>query len=156
MWLCGSLVIMRQAKRAERLIPNYRLLVLGGLHQLCWLFILAVLADFFFTLLVNFVYPTLLPLSDAVAARMVIQVNLDYGNVILGVGGFIVGATLIGFVIEHLGPSWILHCIVLFLLLAGFCIHVPMNPAPRTIGQRNESHGYGQLLRKRHFEFSGY
>ncbi len=101
MRLFGSLVIMRQAKRAERLIPIARLLVLGGLLSFVGFYLSSQFwVIFLFTLLVNFVYPTLLPLSDAVAARMVIQVNLDYGNVRLwGSAGFIVGATLIGFVI---------------------------------------------------------
>jgi PPP family 3-phenylpropionic acid transporter len=92
---------MRQAKRAERLIPIARLLVLGGLLSFVGFYLSSQFwVIFLFTLLVNFVYPTLLPLSDAVAARMVIQVNLDYGNVRLwGSAAFIVGATLIGFVI---------------------------------------------------------
>jgi len=37
------------------------------------------------------------------------------------------------------------------VLLAGFCIHAPMSPAPRTIGQENESQGYGKLLRDKSF-----
>jgi MFS transporter, PPP family, 3-phenylpropionic acid transporter len=153
MRLCGSLTIMRQAKRAERLIPIARLLVWGGLLSFAGFYLSSQFwVILLFTLLINFIYPTLLPLSDAIAARMVIQVNLDYGNVRLwGSAAFIVGATLIGFVIEHLGPAWILHGIVLCLLLAGFCIHAPMSPAPRTIGQENESQGYGKLLRDKSF-----
>ena len=107
---------------------------------------------FFFTLAANFIYPTLLPLTDTVAARMVLQVNLDYGKVRLwGSAAFIVGATLIGQVIEHLGPSWILHCIVLGLLVAGFCIYVPMSPAPRSIGQETDGLGYLQVLKNQQF-----
>jgi PPP family 3-phenylpropionic acid transporter len=32
-------------------------------------------------LVANFIYPTLLPLSEALAARMMLQVKLDYGRV---------------------------------------------------------------------------
>ncbi|WP_024872451.1 3-phenylpropionate MFS transporter [Tolumonas lignilytica] len=153
MRLLGSLTILRQAKRAERLIPIARFLVFGGIISFVGFYLSSQFwVVLLFTLLANFIYPTLLPLTDAIAARMVIQVNLDYGNVRLwGSAAFIVGATLIGFVIEHLGKSWILHCIVLGLLLAGFCIHMPMRPAPRTIGQEKESHGYSVLLRNKAF-----
>lgn len=153
MRLFGSLTIMRQVRRAELLIPAARILVWGGVLGFVGFYLSSQFwVVFLFTLLVNFIYPTLLPLTDAIAARMVLQVNLDYGNVRLwGSAAFIVGTTLIGVVIEHLGQSWILHCIVLGLLVAGFCIHMPMKPAPRTIGQESESHGYGMLLRNRAF-----
>ncbi len=153
MRLCGSLAILRNVKRAELLIPAAKYMIWGGL--LCfagfylpsefWLI-------FFFTLAANFIYPTLLPLTDTIAARMVLQVNLDYGKVRLwGSAAFIVGATLIGQVIEHLGPSWILHCIVLGLLVAGFCIYVPMSPAPRSIGQETDGLGYLQVMKNPQF-----
>lgn len=153
MRLCGSLAILRNVKRAELLIPAAKFMIWGGL--LCftgfylpsefWLI-------FFFTLAVSFIYPTLLPLTDTIAARMVLQVNLDYGKVRLwGSAAFIVGTTIIGQIIELWGPSWILHCIVIGLLIAGFCIHVPMNPAPRSIGQETEGMGYLQVMKNRNF-----
>lgn len=153
MRLCGSLVILRNVKRAELLIPAARFMIFGGLLCFAGFYLPSEFwFIFFFTLAANFIYPTLLPLTDTIAARMVLQVNLDYGKVRLwGSAAFIVGAMLIGQVIEHLGPSWILHCVVIGLLVAGFCIQIPMSPAPRAIGQEMEGMGYFQVLKNPHF-----
>ncbi len=153
MRVAGNLAILKNVKRAELLIPVTRILIWSGL--LCFIgFYLShqFWPVLFFTLLANFIYPTLLPLTDSIAARMVMQVNLDYGKVRLwGSAAFIAGVSIIGVVIDHFGPSWIHHCIVLFLLLAGFCAHIPMSPAPRAIGQEREGHGYLQVLKSKPF-----
>lgn len=153
MRVLGNLLILKNVKRAELLVPVTRILIWAGFVCFCGFYLSH---DFWpiliFTLLASFIYPTLLPLTDSIAARMVLQVKLDYGKVRLwGSAAFIVGVSLIGFIIEHLGPSWIHHCIVIFLLLAGFCAHIPMTPAPRAIGQEREGHGYLQVLKSKPF-----
>lgn len=153
MRVAGNLVILKNVKRAELLVPVTRLLIWAGLICFCGFYLShAFWPILIFTLLANFIYPTLLPLTDSIAARMVLQVKLDYGKVRLwGSAAFIAGVSLIGFIIQHLGPAWIHHTIVLFLVLAGFCAHIPMTPAPKAIGQEREGHGYFRLLRSKPF-----
>ena len=56
------------------------------------------------TLVANFIYPTLMPVGEALATRMVVQAHLDYGKVRLcGSFAFIVASTLVGALVEP-GP----------------------------------------------------
>ncbi|MCE9927682.1 MFS transporter, partial [Aeromonas media] len=94
----GNLMVMGRVKGAGQLLPVTRLLCLLSLlaflgfylsHSLWWLVLL--------TLVANFIYPTLMPMGEALATRMVVQTHLDYGKVRLcGSFAFIVASTLVG------------------------------------------------------------
>ena len=128
----GNLLILGKANRASLLLPTCRYLAVLSLiaylgfywSQDFWVLLLLML-------LANFIYPTLLPLSDALAARMMLQVKLDYGKVRLwGSAAFILGSTLVGALVQHWGASWVLHTMVLGLLLLCGLSWLPMAPAP--------------------------
>ena len=104
------------------------------------------------TLVANFLYPTLIPLSDALAARMVLQVQLDYGKVRLwGSVSFVVATILVGPVVQHGGPGWILHIMVLGLVLPCLLSWVPLVPAPEELSDGRPGVSYRSLLRQREF-----
>lgn len=70
---------------ACRYLALVSLLCFVGFHWLSGFWPLLLLM-----LLANFIYPTLLPLSEALATRMTLQVNLDYGKIRLwGLAAFI-------------------------------------------------------------------
>ncbi|KHN49115.1 MFS transporter, partial [Aeromonas hydrophila] len=110
----GNLMVMGQIKGAGHLLPVTRLLCLLSLlaflgfylsHSLWWLVGL--------TLVANFIYPTLMPVGEALATRMVVQAHLDYGKVRLcGSFAFIVASTLVGALVGNFGSDWILHTMV--------------------------------------------
>ena len=149
----GNLVILGKANRASLLLPTCRYLAVLSLiaylgfywSQDFWVLLLLML-------LANFIYPTLLPLSDALAARMMLQVKLDYGKVRLwGSAAFILGSTLVGALVQHWGASWVLHTMVLGLLLLCGLSWLPMAPAPTDAPTSGRRVGFAPLLRDRSF-----
>ncbi|MBZ6066789.1 3-phenylpropionate MFS transporter [Aeromonas schubertii] len=135
----GNLLIMGRIKGAANLLPMTRLLSLLSLlsfigfylgHSPWWLVAL--------TLVTNFIYPTLMPMGEALATRMVVQVHLDYGKVRLcGSFAFIVASTLVGVLVGKWGSDWVLHTMVAGLILMLLLSWLPLSPAPRDIaGER--------------------
>lgn len=135
----GNLLIMGRIKGAGHLLPVTRLLCLLSLlaflgfyvsHSLWWLVAL--------TLVANFIYPTLMPVGEALATRLVVQTHLDYGKVRLcGSFAFIVASTLVGALVGNFGSDWVLHTMVAGLLLMLLLSVLPLNPAPKELqGER--------------------
>jgi len=128
----GNLAIMGQVRHARQLLPLGRVLAILSLLS----FALFYLTHSFWPLLLlmllaNFIYPTLLPMSDALASRMIVQVNLDYGKVRLwGSAAFIVGSSLVGAIIGWGGAQWVLHVMLLGLLLLCVLSWLPLSPMP--------------------------
>lgn len=138
----GNLLVMGRIKGAAHLLPVTRLLCVLSLvsfigfylgHAPWWLVVL--------TLVTNFIYPTLMPMGDALATRMVLQTHLDYGKVrLFGSFAFIVASTLVGGLVTRFGSDWILHTILAGLLLMLLISWLPLNPAPRDVaGERPRS-----------------
>ena len=142
----GNLMVMGRVKGAGQLLPVTRLLCLLSLlaflgfylgHSLWWLVVL--------TLAANFIYPTLMPMGEALATRMVVQTHLDYGKVRLcGSFAFIVASTLVGALVGNFGSDWVLHTMVAGLLIMLGLSLLPLRPAPGSWG------GAGQGLAARH------
>ncbi|WP_434665979.1 3-phenylpropionate MFS transporter [Aeromonas sp. NJAU223] len=135
----GNLLIMGRIKGAGQLLPLIRLLCLLSLlaflgfylsHHLWWLVAL--------TLVANFIYPTLMPVGEALATRMVVQTHLDYGKVRLcGSFAFIVASTLVGALVGNFGSDWVLHTMAAGLLLMLVLSLLPLHPAPQElVGER--------------------
>lgn len=128
----GNLMVMGRVKGAGQLLPVTRLLCLLSLlaflgfylgHSLWWLVVL--------TLVANFIYPTLMPMGEALATRMVVQTHLDYGKVRLcGSFAFIVASTLVGALVGNFGSDWVLHTMVAGLLIMLGLSLLPLRPAP--------------------------
>lgn len=149
----GNLLIMGRANRASLLIPTCRYLaVLSLLCYLGFYWVDSFWALLALMLLANFIYPTLLPLSEALAARMMLQVKLDYGKVRLwGSAAFIVGSTLVGALVQHYGASWVLHAMILGLLLLTGLSWLPMAPAPQDAPSSGNKIGFRSLLTDKSF-----
>ncbi len=149
----GNLLIMGRANRASLLIPTCRYLaVLSLLCYLGFYWVDSFWALLALMLLANFIYPTLLPLSEALAARMMLQVKLDYGKVRLwGSAAFIVGSTLVGALVQHYGASWVLHAMILGLLLLTGLSWLPMAPAPQDAASSGNKIGFRSLLTDKSF-----
>lgn len=135
----GNLLVMGRLKGAGHLLPVTRLLcglsLLAFLgfyvsHILWWLVGL--------TLVANFIYPTLMPMGEALATRMVVQAHIDYGKVRLcGSFAFIVASTLVGALVGNFGSDWVLHTMVAGLLLMLVLSALPLRPAPQELqGER--------------------
>lgn len=135
----GNLMVMGRLKGAAQLLPATRVLSLLSLLSFVgfyfgqapwWLVVL--------TLVTNFIYPTLMPLGEALATRMVIQVHLDYGKVrLFGSFAFIVASTLVGSVVSHQGSDWVLHIMMGGMLLMLLLSWLPLSPAPQDVaGER--------------------
>lgn len=144
----GNLLIMGQANRASLLIPACRYLALVsllcfvGFHWLSGFWPLLLLM-----LLANFIYPTLLPLSEALATRMTLQVNLDYGKIRLwGSAAFILGSTLVGALVQHWGADWVLYTMLIGLVLLCGLSWLPMTPAPLDGASQRAGAGFMPLL----------
>lgn len=153
MRLCGSLVIMNRAKRAERLLPIARILICLSVISFAGFYLShefwVILA---LTVFINAFNPPLMPIADTIANRMMLQVKLDYGKVRLwGSAAFIAGDMLIGYISGGWGAGWILHCLVAGCILSGFCLALPMTPSPKSMGEERETSGYLSLLRDRKF-----
>lgn len=150
----GNLLIMSRISGAEGLLPMCRRLALLSLLSFAGFY---VLRDFsallLLTLVANFIYPTLIPLSDALSARMMLQVQLDYGKVRLwGSLAFVTATVLVGAVVQQGGADWILHIMVLGLLLPCVLSWVPLVPAPEALAEGPSRVSYWSLLRQRDFQ----
>ncbi len=145
----GNVLIMGRANRASLLIPACRYLALGsllcfvGFHWLSGFWPLLLLM-----LLANFIYPTLLPLSEALATRMALQVNLDYGKIRLwGSAAFILGSTLVGALVQKCGADWVLYTMLIGLVLLCGLSWLPMSPAPLDGTSQSAGVGFMPLLK---------
>lgn len=149
----GQLLIMGKANRASLLIPACRYLALAS--AVCFLLFYGV-SGFWsilaLMLVANFIYPTLLPLSEALAARMMLQVKLDYGRVRLwGSAAFILGSMLVGALVKQSGADWVLHTMIIGLLALILCTWLPMSPAPQDAISSGQKTGFLPLLRQKPF-----
>ncbi|WP_375057552.1 3-phenylpropionate MFS transporter [Zobellella sp. DQSA1] len=128
----GNLAVMSRVRAAAHLLPATRwlsllsLLAFAGFYG--WHSSVALLA---LMLLVNLIYPALMPVSEAIASRLIVQVHLDYGKARLwGSAAFIVANLVVGSLSGSLGPQWVLHTMVLSLGLMLAISVLPMNPMP--------------------------
>jgi PPP family 3-phenylpropionic acid transporter len=135
----GNLVVMGQVKSASHLLPMTRLLCLLSVLAFVGFYV----SDHWWwlvglTLVANFIYPSLMPMGEALATRMVVQTQLDYGKVRLcGSLAFIAASTLVGALVGHLGSGWILHTMVLGLVVMALLSWLPLRPAPQDLmGER--------------------
>lgn len=150
----GNLVIMGRVNRASRLLPACRwiaLLSIAGFALFYWTH--SFIPLLLLMLAANFIYPTILPLSEGLAARMVLQVKLDYGRVRLwGSAAFILGSTLVGALVHRLGPEWVLYTILIGLVLLFLFTWMPMSPAPQDTHEKSrQKSGFMPLLKDRPF-----
>lgn len=139
----GNLVIMSQVRAAAHLLPAVRWLSL--LSLLCFTGFYgsqSSVALLLLMVLVNLIYPAIMPVGEAIASRLIVQVHLDYGKSRLwGAVAFIVANIVVGALSGNLGPQWVLHSMVLALVLLQLLSLVPMNPAPvdRYLGRQGDS-----------------
>jgi len=111
----SSLTVLPQVSSSNGMFRLMRILAfitlisfasLFYLHGYIWLATL--------TLLVNFMMAPMMPLGDIVGSRLVKQIQLDYGRVRLwGSVSFIIGSTVVGWLIVDFGLQAILALIVL-------------------------------------------
>lgn len=141
----GNLAVMSQLRGAHHLLPAIRLLAGGSVlivagfyvSQSIWALVILMLA-------LNLIYPTLMPVNEALASRLIRQVHLDYGKARLwGSLAFIVANVVVGSVSNHWGAQWILHAMLMSLALMWLMSLSAMTPAP--IEQRHERQGYSVL-----------
>ena len=149
----GQLLIMGKANRASLLIPTCRYLALASAACFVGFYGVSSFWSILALMLVaNFIYPTLLPLSEALAARMMLQVKLDYGRVRLwGSAAFILGSMVVGALVKHSGPDWVLHTMIIGLLALILCSWLPMVPAPQDASASGHKVGFWPLLRNKPF-----
>ncbi|GAD90103.1 MULTISPECIES: 3-phenylpropionate MFS transporter [Vibrio] len=134
----ANLVITPRIHKVEHLIPTLRVLSLASLAFIAfhfftggsfWLMAVA-------TILFNLCCGPIVPLSDAMANHYARLKMLDYGRTRLwGSIAFIVGSTVVGFLVAHFGVDFIVYT-----ALAGiaFSILVSMrNPTPMPVTQGN-------------------
>ena len=148
--LAGNFLILGRVTSLSKLLPLCRYLALLSLLCFCafyWSrgFIPLLLV----MLLANFVYPTLLPLSDVLASNMVRQINLDYGKVRLwGSAAFIAGSTLVGFISQQQGIDSALYIMLCGLIGLLLITTIPMRPAPVASSEETKTVRYRDLLRR--------
>ncbi|GAA3699271.1 3-phenylpropionate MFS transporter [Oceanisphaera sediminis] len=128
----GNLVVMSRVRAAAHLLPAVRWL--GLLSLLCFAGFYgsqSSVALLLLMVLVNLIYPAIMPVGEAIASRLIVQVHLDYGKSRLwGAVAFIVANIVVGALSGNLGPQWVLHSMVLALVLLQLLSLVPMNPGP--------------------------
>lgn len=150
----GNLSIMSRAKQASMLIPICRYLAIASLIGFAGFYLCGSFWPIFaLMVMINFIYPTMMPLSDSIAARMMLQIKMDYGKVRLwGSAAFIVASTLVGLLVQHFGADWVLHSIMLGLfLLCGLVFFVPMSPAPQDANVQGSRASFSSLLKSKPF-----
>lgn len=82
-----------------------------------------------FTLLLNFLMGPMVPLGDIVGARLVKQININYGQVRLwGSISFIVGSIFVGWTISEFGVNSILWLIIAALLMTYVLSFIKLTP----------------------------
>lgn len=128
----GILGVMSRVRAARHLLP-----VIQGLALLSCLGFMAfygwqsTVGLLILTLAVNLVYPALIPLSEAMASRYIVQIQLDYGKARLwGSAAFIAANLVVGMLNEYGGSQWILHSMVMSLTLISLLTLIPPRPAP--------------------------
>ena len=115
----SSLTLLPRVSRAKSILRLLRTLVFCTLLAFsCLFFTQGHLWLAIITLLINFTIGPLMPLGDIVGIRLVKQIQLDYGRVrLLGSLSFIVGSTIVGWLIVEYGQQAILWAIVFMMLL---------------------------------------
>lgn len=146
----GNLVVMSRVRAADHLLPAARWLCLLSLLAFAafygWQSSLGLLL---LMLLVNLIYPALMPVSEAIASRLIVQVRLDYGKARLwGSAAFIAANLVVGYLSGGLGPQWVLHTMVLSLALMWLASLLPMRPAPRELHQERRGDSLWQVWRR--------
>jgi PPP family 3-phenylpropionic acid transporter len=115
----SSLTLLPRVSSAKSILRLLRVLVFCTLLAFsCLFFTQGYLWLAIITLLINFTIGPLMPLGDIVGIRLVKQIQLDYGKVrLLGSLSFIVGSTIVGWLIVDYGEQAILWAIVSVMLL---------------------------------------
>ncbi len=128
----GNLAIMSRIRTAGQLLPAVRWLsLLSLLGFVCFYGGQSSQALLLLMVVVSLIYPTLMPVAEAIASRLIVQVHLDYGKARLwGSLAFIAANIVVGSLSGSLGPQWVLHTMVLSLALLLVLSYLPMNPAP--------------------------
>lgn len=104
------------------------------------------------TLLVNFIMAPLMPLGDIIGSRLVQQIQLDYGRVRLwGSLSFIVGSSVVGWLVTDWGEQIILILIIAMSLLMWLCSLANLSPklVDQPLPHNSLSLSLWQLLKKR-------
>jgi PPP family 3-phenylpropionic acid transporter len=115
----SSLTLLPRVSSAKSILRLLRVLVFCTLLAFsCLFFTQGYLWLAIITLIINFTIGPLMPLGDIVGIRLVKQIQLDYGKVrLLGSLSFIVGSTIVGWLIVDYGEQAILWAIVSVMLL---------------------------------------
>lgn len=115
----SSLTLLPRVSSAKSILRLLRVLVFCTLLAFsCLFFTQGYLWLAIITLLINFTIGPLMPLGDIVGIRLVNQIQLDYGKVrLLGSLSFIVGSTIVGWLIVDYGEQAILWAIVSVMIL---------------------------------------
>ncbi|WP_035482098.1 3-phenylpropionate MFS transporter [Gallaecimonas xiamenensis] len=133
----GSLFITTRIKRSEQLMPASRLLALATLLTFAGFLLpqsLPLLLGL--TLVSSLLYSPLMPISDAMATRMVAQTGMDYGKVRLwGSVAFVLMSTAMGYITGLWGSQAVLWCLLATQLLM-FVGTLPAMTEPLTDGPK--------------------
>ncbi|WP_417613908.1 3-phenylpropionate MFS transporter [Oceanisphaera sp.] len=128
----GNLLVMGCIRTAHQLLPAARWLAcLSVLGFAAFYLNQSSLALIVLMIGTSVIYPSLMPLNEALASRLIVQVRLDYGKARLwGSVAFIVASIVVGSLNSQWGEQWILHIMVLALALMWLMSLLPMTPAP--------------------------
>lgn len=149
----ANLLITPRFNRAEQLIPALRAITAAaiGCFVLLWLG-----GDYFYliaagTILFNLCAGPIVPLSDAVTNYYAKRNELDYGKArSWGSFAFIVGSTLVGWSVTHLGSNMILNIALAGTVVLFFLSLRSANPMPQSDGAvRTTKVKLHQVLRER-------
>ncbi|CAM3857499.1 putative 3-phenylpropionic acid transporter [Vibrio aerogenes CECT 7868] len=116
----SNLVLTPRIQRVEQYIPVLRwcsvlcavLIALHGVTEgdFVWIAVATVALNLFFG--------PIIPVSDALANHYTTLNMLDYGRTRLwGSVAFIVGSSIVGWVVTHWGENWILYCALIGMLV---------------------------------------
>ncbi|AEY02509.1 MFS transporter phenyl propionate permease [Oceanimonas sp. GK1] len=146
----GTLGVMSRVRAARHLLPVMQglclLSLLGFAAFYGWQSSLGLLV---LTVLVNLFYPALIPLSEAMASRYIVQVHLDYGKTRLwGSAAFIAANLVVGLLSERLGNQWILHSLLMSLGLMLLLTLTRPHPLPAEQPASRAGEGMMQVLRR--------
>lgn len=126
----SSLSFLANVSRGQGLLRLFRLLAFVTLLAFsCLLYQSGDIWLCIITLIVNFVMAPMMPLGDIIGNRLVKQISLDYGRVRLwGSLSFIVGSTLIGWLIIDFGKDAILWVIIAATVVMLFLSFLNFSP----------------------------
>ncbi|MEH6452629.1 MAG: 3-phenylpropionate MFS transporter [Psychromonas sp.] len=115
----SSLSLLSKVSSAKSILRLLRILIFCNLIAFsCLLFTQGELWMAVLTLVINFAIGPLMPLGDIVGIRLVNQIGIDYGRVrLLGSVSFIIGSTVVGWLIVANGEQAILWSIVFLVLI---------------------------------------